>query len=84
MICEYVGEVVSIGESNRRGSLAELTEDSYLYELDSNRQIDCHGATTGFGGSLMKFANNAFGEMANCDSRRVNSSGQHYTESGSR
>ena len=60
-ICEYLGEAISVPESNRRGSLADLIEENYLYNVDEKRNIDAKHL-----GSMMKFANNSFGAMSNC------------------
>ena len=56
---------MSVSEGNRRGNLADLVEENYLYTIDQRRNIDAKHI-----GSRMKFANNSFGEMANC--RAVN------------
>lgn len=63
-MCEYLGELISISESNRRGIFADIEESNYLYTLDDNRNIDAKGT-----GSLMKFVNNSFFEMVNCKAR---------------
>jgi len=63
-ICEYLGEVISVEEGNRRGIFDDISETSYLYNLDDNRNIDAKHI-----GSHMKFVNNASGEMANCEAR---------------
>ena len=60
-MCEYLGELISIAESNRRGNLADIIEENYLYSVDEKRNIDAKHI-----GSKMKFANNSFGQMANC------------------
>lgn len=65
-ICEYLGELISINESNRRGNLADLIEENYLYAVDENRNIDAKHV-----GSRMKFANNSFGAMANCRAKVI-------------
>ena len=67
-ICEYLGELISIAESNRRGNLADLIEENYLYVVDEKRNIDAKHI-----GSLMKFANNSFGLMANCRAKVISS-----------
>lgn len=63
-ICEYLGESISVLEGNRRGNLADLIEENYLYNVDEKRNIDAQHI-----GSKMKFANNSFGEMSNCRSK---------------
>ena len=57
-----------MAESNRRGSLADLLEANYLYNVDEKRNVDAKHL-----GSLMKFANNSFGEMTNCRANFVTS-----------
>ena len=60
-MCEYLGELISVGEGNRRGNIADLVESNYLYSLDEKRNVDADRI-----GSLMRFANNSFSHMANC------------------
>ena len=67
-ICEYLGELISISEGNRRGNLADLIEENYLYTVDEKRNIDAKHL-----GSRMKFANNSFGAMVNCTARIITS-----------
>ena len=63
LVCEYLGEAISVLEGNRRGNLADLIEENYLYNVDEKRNIDAKHI-----GSRMKFANNSFGAMSNCRS----------------
>ena len=64
---------MSCEEGERRGQLAEFLGASYLYSLSESEEIDAQ-----FVGSLMKYANNAFQDMANCKSRVLHSQGRKH------
>ena len=59
LIGEYVGELVSSGEADRRGVLYDMMNVSYLFDLDVRTTVD---ATTT--GNKMRFANHA--DVPNC------------------
>lgn len=40
IICEYIGELISEGEGERRGQLADIQDSNYLYNLDEDFDID--------------------------------------------
>jgi len=63
-VCEYLGELISVSEGNRRGALADLLETNYLYNLNDAKNIDAK-----YIGSHMKLVNNSFDLMTNCYAR---------------
>jgi hypothetical protein len=60
-VCEYLGELISNSEGERRGLIADILENNYLYNLNDNKNIDAKNI-----GSLMKYVNNSFPPMTNC------------------
>ena len=65
-ICEYLGELISEDEGERRGQLADIWECNYLYNVQINQDIDARQI-----GSWMKLVNNSFKQMVNCQARII-------------
>ena len=68
-ICEYLGELISEQEGERRGQLADIWECNYLYNITNNQDIDARLI-----GSWMKLVNNSFGQMVNCQAHMLTTS----------
>ena len=70
LMCEYVGEVLSQPEAERRGKVYDKINSSYLFNLDEEAAVDA----TRYG-NKSRFANHS--SAANCGTRTVLVDGTH-------
>jgi hypothetical protein len=66
LISEYVGEIISIEETERRGVVYDAINHNFLFELNEESTIDATRK-----GNKIRFANHAEGNHANCQPRQM-------------
>ncbi|EGC34871.1 hypothetical protein DICPUDRAFT_55529 [Dictyostelium purpureum] len=58
-VCEYVGEIITHKEADRRGSKYDSNGLSYLYDLDYKGKEDCEVIDATFYGNVARFINHS-------------------------
>ncbi|KAH7406203.1 hypothetical protein DE146DRAFT_608522 [Phaeosphaeria sp. MPI-PUGE-AT-0046c] len=65
-IGEYVGEIISSSESQRRGIVYHYEKNMYLFQLNEEQEVDATHM-----GNKLRFINNANKNLSNCSCRVV-------------
>jgi hypothetical protein len=64
IIGEYTGEIISVGESNRREVIYSYEKNMYLFRVNKEQDVDATHM-----GNKLRFINNAKKNLSNCGSR---------------
>ncbi|KAJ0412391.1 hypothetical protein ATCC90586_005411 [Pythium insidiosum] len=72
LICEYTGELISQYEAERRGTVYDRRQMSYLFDLNEDAVVDAIRA-----GNKSRFINHVPSQRANCEGRVVQIRGDH-------
>ncbi|GLE00446.1 hypothetical protein PINS_up009203 [Pythium insidiosum] len=72
LVCEYVGELISQDEAERRGSVYDRKATSYLFDLNEDAVVDAFRV-----GNKARFINHAPSHEANCEGKVVLIRGDH-------
>jgi hypothetical protein len=64
IIGEYTGEIISVGESNRREVIYSYEKNMYLFRVNKEQDVDATHM-----GNKLRFINNANKNLSNCESR---------------